>query len=159
MREGKPRHLHPGTIFARFITEAPQQILGFPALIALFSSGGLRWAVLVFVGLVALNIGVRALVWWRFTYAVLADELYIESGIFSRTKRSIPWDRVQDVDIERNLLARIFGWAKVKLETGGAGRDEGSLDSIAIADAETLRDLVRARRSGLLSRDFRAYIV
>jgi putative membrane protein len=84
--------------------------------------------------------------WWRFTYTLLPNEMYIESGVFSRNRRSIPWDRVQDVEIERGPLARLFGLAKVKLQTGGSGIDEGLLDSIGLSDAMALRDEVRARR-------------
>ena len=55
----------------------------------------------------------------------------------------IPFDRVQDIAIEQRLLARLFGTAKVKIETGGAAKDEGNLDMIALADAQALRDQVR----------------
>jgi putative membrane protein len=148
--EDKPRRLHPGTIIVRFLKDAPQQVIGAPALLAFFSDAGIKRALFYILAFAAISISFRAIAWWRFSYTVLPNELTIESGIFSRNKRSIPWDRVQDVDIERDMFARIFGWAKVKLETGGSGKDEGALDSIAIADAEALRDLVRSRRSGVL---------
>jgi putative membrane protein len=151
VNEGQPRRLHPGTILVRFLKDAPQQVIGAPALLAIFSDAGIERAIFYILAFAAVSISFRAIAWWRFSYAVTPDELTIESGIFSRNKRSIPWDRVQDVDIERDMFARIFGWAKVKLETGGGGKDEGSLDSIAIADAESLRDLVRSRRSGVLA--------
>ncbi len=148
---GEPRHLHPGTIIIGMIKQAPQQFFAIAAGIAAFSKAGLGKGLFYAAILVVVILGFRALAWWRFTYTVSPDELLIESGVISRNRRSIPWDRVQDVDIERDLFARIFGWAKVKLETGGAGKDEGSLDSIAIKDAEALRHLVRSRRSGALA--------
>lgn len=150
MNESGPRHLHPGTIIVGFIKALPRQIIAAIALAAFLSKFGFVTATLIFLAIVAIVIAFRALAWWRFTYNVLPDELTIQSGVFSRNKRSIPWDRVQDVDIERDMFARVFGWAKVKLETGGAGQDEGGLDSIAIKDAEALRALVRSRRSGAL---------
>jgi putative membrane protein len=48
------------------------------------------------------------------------------------------------VDIERALLARLFGLAKVRIETGAGGKDEGVLDSVTMAEADRLRDAVRA---------------
>jgi putative membrane protein len=78
------------------------------------------------------------------------DEIRIDSGIFSRTHRSIPFDRVQDVDITQGLIARLFGLGQVKFETGGsaaAAADEGVLAAIPLERAEQLRKLVRTRRS------------
>src|SRR5687768_5840302 len=90
-----------------------------------------------------LGIGIALLAWWRFRYTVGAGEIVIESGILRRQRRVIPYDRVQDVSIERRLLARLFGTAKVRIETGGSAADEGDLDMIALADAYALRDRLR----------------
>ena len=59
------------------------------------------------------------LYWWRFT-RVGENEIRIDSGIFSRTHRSIPFDRVLDVDIIQGPVARLLGLARVKFETGGS---------------------------------------
>ncbi len=114
--------------------------------VAVARDEGLGMLLLAVGGLLAAVLAFQVLAWWRFTYTLLPNEMYIESGVFARNRRSIPWDRVQDVEIERGPLARIFGLAKVKLETGGSGNDEGLLDSIALADALSLRDEIRARR-------------
>ena len=45
------------------------------------------------------------LYWRRFEYRVGSDEIRIDSGFLSRTHRSIPFDRVQDVDIEQGPVA------------------------------------------------------
>jgi len=90
--------------------------------------------------------------WRRFEYRVGADEIRIDSGVLSRTHRSIPFDRIQDVDITQGPLARVLGIAKVTFETGGGsalpGKEEGVLRAITLQRAEELRRLVRAHRSG-----------
>ena len=81
-----------------------------------------------------------------------ASEIRIDSGILRRTHRSIPFDRIQDVDITQPLLARAFGLARVKFETGGSAggkEDEGVLQAIALARAQDLRALIRARRGAV----------
>jgi putative membrane protein len=148
MEGGAAKRLDKRTILVRLIREAPQQLIAAPAAITLVSDAGLWQAMLILGAFVALNLAMNALVWWRFTYVILADEMRIESGVVSRTKRSIPWDRIQDVEVERGPLHRLFGLAKVKLETGGSGSDEGALDSIALADADALRVHVRERKTG-----------
>jgi putative membrane protein len=148
MSDGADRRLHPGTIFLRFIKEAPQTILALPAALAFSSRSGLTGALYLAAGLGAALLVVKWLVWRRFRYGVGAAEIVIESGILHRNRRSIPFDRVQDVDIERTFLARLFGLAKVRIETGAGGKDEGLLDSVSLAEANRLREAVRAGRAG-----------
>jgi putative membrane protein len=140
------RRVHPATVPLRVIKEAPSTLLGLPAAYAYISDRGIAETAAV-AGLVAFAaILYQWLAWRRFRYGIGAHELVIESGLFSRTRRSIPYDRIQDVDIERGPLARLFGLARLKIETGGSGADEGLLDSVTIAEAERLRALFQARR-------------
>jgi putative membrane protein len=96
--------------------------------------------ILVFAGIGA---AIALLGWWRFHYTVGDGEIVIESGILRRQRRVIPYDRIQDVAIDRRLLARLFGTARARIETGGSASDEGDLDMIAIEDAVALRDRLR----------------
>lgn len=138
------RHVHPGTIILRFAKELPSTVVAAPAALAYGSNMGLA-GFLLFAGLIgAIMVGINWLAWSRFRYGVGERDIVIEKGILNRTRRSIPFDRVQDVDIERRLLQRIFGLAKVKIETGGAGHDEGLIDSVTVAEADRLRAAVRA---------------
>ena len=138
------RRVHPATVVLRFLKEAPSTLLALPAGVAILSRGDLyrALAVAAVAGIVFLFF--NWLAWRRFRYGVGPSEIVIESGILHRNRRSIPFDRVQDVDIERALLARMFGLAKVRIETGAGGKDEGVLDSVTVAEADRLRAAVRA---------------
>ena len=90
------------------------------------------------LALLAFLAGSLFIYWTRFEFRVGEDEIRIDSGIFNRTHRSIPFDRIQDVDISQGPLARLFGIAKVKFETGGSsagGQDEGVLQAIPLEQA------------------------
>ena len=140
---GEPRRLHPATLIARWLKIVPQLAAGGIAIAASAADRGLQ-NFLMFAGIGMLAAaGFALLHWWRFTYAIGPREIVIEKGLLNRQRRVIPFDRVQDVAIEQRLLARIFGTAKVKIETGGSASDEGNLDMIGIGDAHALRDLVR----------------
>ena len=147
----RPRRLHPIIPVIALVKQLPEMLLPMVGVVAFARDEGLGTLLLAVGGLLAVFFAFRVLAWWRFTYTLLPHEMYIESGIVSRNRRSIPWDRVQDVEIERGPLARVLGLAKVKLETGGSGGDEGLLDSIALGDALALRDEVRARRGIVVS--------
>lgn len=138
------RRVHPGAILLRFIQGAPSVVFGLPAALAIFSKRGLGLALLAAAVIGGVMIFMQWLRWRSFRYGVGEREIVIESGILSRNRRSIPFHRVQDVDIERALLARLFGLAKVKIETGAGGKDEGVLDSVTVEEADRLRAAVRA---------------
>ena len=148
MSDDAGRRLHPGTIALRFVKEAPQTLLALPAALAFSSRIGLTGALYLAAGLAIVLLAAKWLVWRRFEYSVGPSEIVIESGVLNRNRRSIPFDRVQDVDIERTFLARLFGLAKVRIETGAGGKDEGLLDSVSLAEANRLREAVRAGRAG-----------
>ncbi|HLL31815.1 MAG TPA: PH domain-containing protein, partial [Allosphingosinicella sp.] len=144
MSDGADRRLHPGTIALRFVKEAPQTLVALPAALAFSSKMGVSGALYLAAGLAIVLMAAKWIAWRRFSYAVGPAEIVIESGILHRNRRSIPFDRVQDVDIERTFLARLFGLAKVRIETGAGGKDEGLLDSVSLAEAHRLRETVRA---------------
>lgn len=138
------RRVHPATVVLRFLKEAPSTLLALPAGVAILSKGDLYRALAVAAVAGVVFLFFNWLAWRRFRYGVGTREIVIESGILHRNRRSIPFDRVQDVDIERALLARLFGLAKVRIETGAGGKDEGVLDSVTVAEADRLRAAVRA---------------
>ena len=146
--EAAPRQLHPATLLARWLRVVPQALAGGIGL-AFTSTGKGYGGLLLFAALAAGIAGLFVLLaWWRFTYRIGTSEIVIEKGLLQRQRRVIPFDRVQDIAIEQPLLARLFGTARVKIETGGSAADEGSLDMIALADARALRDQVRHGRAG-----------
>lgn len=142
------RRLHPATLATRLVKSLPQYVVGLPALFGIMSDTDILILLLLALagGLVAF--GGAWLFWRRFRYGVGEREIVIESGILHRQRRVIPFDRIQDIDIEQGLLARLFGTAKVKIETGGSAKNEGDLDSIALADAYRLRETLRRGQAG-----------
>ncbi|HYN46103.1 MAG TPA: PH domain-containing protein [Allosphingosinicella sp.] len=138
-----PRRLHPATLLARWLRVVPQMLAVGIGLAATGRSQGLGRFLILALVMLAIG-GVLAFIyWWRFRYTLGPNEIVIEKGLLQRQRRVIPFDRVQDIAIEQRLLARLFGTAKVRIETGGAAKDEGNLDMIALADARALRDFIR----------------
>lgn len=122
----------------------------FPALAIAFSGigGSGRFAVALGVGAAAALIGtaITYFGWRRLTYVVGEADIRVESGIFSRQARSVPYERIQDVSLAEPLVARIFGLVAVKFETGAGGGEDISLTYLAAGEGERLRQLVRERR-------------
>ncbi len=75
-----------------------------------------------------------------------------ESGIIWKQYVTIPYDRIQNVDIYRGVLARILGLSDLQIHTAGVGgvaMGEGRLPGLSVADAERMRDelIMRAKQS------------
>lgn len=137
------RRLHPATLFIRFIKRAPEFVLGLPALIGFASDANMRKILLIAAVGATVSFAASLMSWLRFRYGVGERDILIESGVLNRQRRTIPFDRIQDIDIEQRFLARLLGTAKVRIETGGGGKDEGSLDTIHLAEAHRIREVIR----------------
>ncbi len=143
------RRLHPATLVVRWLKVVPQMLAAFIGLTVAMAKEGAGSVLLIAALLLLTGAAFVALAWWRFTYRVEANEIVIEQGVLQRQRRVIPFDRVQDIAIEQPLLARIFGTARVSVETGGSDKEEGRLDMIGLADARALRDRVRHGKAAI----------
>lgn len=143
MSDGETRRVHPATIAIGLVKSAPSTLVGLPALLAFGGEFGIvKVVLLTFVGLAAMTF-FTWLGWWHATYRLTDDEFVIEGGVLHRSRRSIPLERVQDVSIEQKPLARLFGLALVRIETGGGDKDEATLDSVTLREAHRLRLALR----------------
>ncbi|SOB88268.1 PH domain-containing protein [Sphingomonas guangdongensis] len=146
---GAAERLHPLYFLAELGGMLRQMAGGYAAIGYLAATGRWRMAALLLVVVSAATFVATFLHWRRFEYRVGAHEIRIDSGIVHRTHRSIPFDRIQDVDVSQGPVGRLLGIARVRFETGGSAGDkddDGALAGITLARAEALRDLVRARR-------------
>jgi putative membrane protein len=74
--------------------------------------------------------------WLRFRYGVgERDHRHRKRRSSTASGGIIPFDRIQDIDIEQRFWRGCWGRAKVRIETGGGGKDDGSLDTIHLAEA------------------------
>lgn len=146
---GAPERLHPLYVLTGLGSSLRQMIGAYAAVGYFAATGSWRTAAMMLAGIgIFLIVGIF-LHWRRFEYRVGANEIRIDSGVVNRIHRSIPFDRIQDVDISQGPLHRLLGLARVRFETGGsagATDDDGALSAIALARAEAIRDQVRARR-------------
>ncbi|MGB3165361.1 MAG: PH domain-containing protein [Alteraurantiacibacter sp.] len=109
---------------------------GADGLVPLLSSFGV---LLILAGVAA----VGWLQWYRTQYRIGENDIRLEQGVISRSARSVPYDRIQDVSLEQKLLPRLLGLVEVKFETGAGGKDELALAYVREAEGERLREVVR----------------
>lgn len=145
------QRLHMLGLLVGFVTGIPQLI--FPMVAAVFGTRGTGQPIISVIAVTAIlffSLFFRWLSWVRFRYYIGEHDVRIESGILSRTARSIPYERIQDVSIEQKPLARIFALGEVKFETGGGDGDDAKLSFVSVEEANRLREVVKAHKSGVV---------
>ncbi|MBD8486978.1 PH domain-containing protein [Frigoribacterium sp. CFBP 8759] len=109
--------------------------------------GWLGLLLLAVVVVIALFVGGFWLSWRMHTFRVGEDVVEVRSGIVFRTNRRARLDRIQGINIQRPLLARVFGAAK--LEVTQAGQDANvALAYLRSASADDLRREILRRAGG-----------
>jgi putative membrane protein len=139
----EPQRLHPMTLVQRVVSSLPAlAVILFPVLT---SSNSQSW-VSLFLGLAYGLFALPAIVlqYLRFSYRITPKQIVIQSGVFNRKNRSIPVERVQNIQIEQPLLARLTGTAKLQIETAGSSATEGSLEYVGLDEAHRIRRTIRS---------------
>jgi putative membrane protein len=141
------QRLHGFTVVSRSLTLARQLLL--PAILGGASAGddftsALQWIAVI---LAVPSIAIAAAQWAVFRYRLEGDELIIQSGVLSKRRRVIPLTRIQNIDLEQSGLERLFGMARLRMETAsGGGQTEASLAVLTRDDARGLRSELMRRR-------------
>ena len=86
--------------------------------------------------------------YWRYDF----DEtgLRTERGIIWKKYSTIPYERIQNVDIRRGILARLFGYSELSIHTAGYAvgfRSEGYIPAVGVEEAETIRKMIMEKIS------------
>jgi putative membrane protein len=147
---GEWRRTSPLSFLVRAITGLKNLI--FPAVAMLFGTqgwdGGGAFVIPAIAGMVLISSVFTYIAWRHFRYRIGEDDIRVERGLFNRTARSVPYERIQDVSLEQAPVPRLFGMAEVKFETGAGGKDELKIGYVTEAEGAALRETVRARKSG-----------
>ncbi|MDP2709564.1 MAG: PH domain-containing protein [bacterium] len=165
--------LHPKAVWLFFISSFLRLFivfifLGFQASILLSEIGEKDTGVMGYVGwflIIMVFLIVLLFIWAKLSYRFYKYELTDdgfrkELGVIYKKYVTIPYDRIQNVDIYRGILARILGLSDLNIQTAGAsaqmsryggltGGAEGRLPGLSREDAEKLRDelIRRAKQS------------
>jgi uncharacterized membrane protein YdbT with pleckstrin-like domain len=62
--------------------------------------------------------------WSATAFTVTDQRVILDSGVFSRSSKVIPIDRVQDVSTRRSLMGRMLGYGTVEIDAAGAAGAE-----------------------------------
>ena len=58
--------------------------------------------------------------WQSIVYTLTDQRIKLETGVFSRSEKIIPIDRIQDCTTRQSLLGRVLGYGRVEVDAAGA---------------------------------------
>lgn len=133
------KHLHPAHMLLSIVHTVRNAF--FPALfLFVFHQAGegswIYWGRFGFFAFIAVSTIWAVLKWWMFRYEFRAHALYVYDGLFIKSERHVPLDRIQNVQRNTSFLHRVLGLTALSLETGG---EEASLKLVAVTKREADR--------------------
>lgn len=99
---------------------------------------------ILFVIIILVEIWVR-MSYNRWFYEFTDDGLRLERGVIWKRYSNIPYERIQNVDIHRGIIARMLGFSTVMIQTAGYSGSpisEGHIPAVEVHKAEQIRSFV-----------------
>jgi putative transcriptional regulator len=106
-----------------------EQIIGVPELFAWLTLFIviIPYLIIIIITYVSLSVYIR-----NFTFIVSESSIVIHHGVFTKTKATIPYINIQNINIVSGVFDRIFKLYTVKIETAGASRGGASTSAIQV---------------------------
>lgn len=88
-------------------------------------------SIIIILGLIFLIV-IAFLRYWFFKFYIdeVSKEFTIESGVLNKTRITLPFHKIQKVEIQQNLLQRLCGVYKLEIDSAGSDKKEVSISAI-----------------------------
>ncbi|MBK9256449.1 MAG: PH domain-containing protein [Saprospiraceae bacterium] len=105
----------------------------------------------VLIGISAVSMIYSIINFFRTYFVVEDDELIIYSGVFNRKKTTIPFEKIQTINFEQNIIHRFFDVTRLKIDTAGTDKNEFEFQALDLQKASALRDILLSKRNKIQS--------
>ena len=143
--ETEDRYLHPLSVIFSLVDLIKQNII--PAFLGIF---GAAKGDLIYVGLALLFFVptfIFALIrYFTIRYRISDGELVVQEGLIFRRVRTVPVERIQNIDMVQGILHRMLNLAEVRVETASGTKPEAVLKVLSLDEMERLREGVKLQK-------------
>ncbi|MDW3645514.1 MAG: PH domain-containing protein [Bacteroidia bacterium] len=101
----------------------------------------------IILGIAGFQLLSSVISYFRFYYYAKDGELIIEKGVFQKTRLNIPFERIQTINFNQNILHQILKVYEVKIDTAGSANTELSIEALDKTTADAIRDFVMKERA------------
>ncbi len=130
----------------------------WPILLSFFIGGKNGNSFIDYVGYIALafaalNVFGSILTFFRFYFHIEDGAIVIDKGVLKRSKVNIPFERIQTINFQQNILHQMFGVVSLEIDTAGAGKAELTIDALNKEEAEAIRQFILTERKAVISEE------
>ncbi|MGY0692483.1 PH domain-containing protein [Virgibacillus sp. FSP13] len=149
MQNGK--RMHPMAMIAAYIKTVKEVFFLFILLFIVNIASEAWWVEIgrvLFIAYLVYRLFAVVLEWMRTRYVLGEEAVELDQGVFTRKHRSIPYQRVQNVQSKTPFYLQPFGLTSLTLETGAEG-DESSLTfaALKVEEAKRIEETLDAYRN------------
>ncbi|MFK8101336.1 MAG: PH domain-containing protein [Saprospiraceae bacterium] len=122
-------------------------------IIFLFKNSDAREAYLSYVimGIAFLSMLASIISYFKFYYYVEGEELIIEKGVIQSKRLNVPFERIQTVNFEQNIIHRIFNVVSLEIDTAGSKGKEFSITALSKEQAEAIRNYLLSQKRKIVT--------
>lgn len=124
----------------------------FISLIAVAAAAPIFWTI-AGIAVVPLFVVFSLFAYWQyrnFTFHIEGDNLIIHQGVLVKDRKSVPIDRIQSIQVTKNVIQRLLGLVALKVDTAGSRGNELEIPALEKDRADALRDLLYEKKEALL---------
>ncbi|MBM7704413.1 PH domain-containing protein [Metabacillus iocasae] len=105
----------------------------------------------LFIGLFVFSLFYIVVKWLTQTYELDHTSFHLYEGIFNKSKRTVPFSKIQNVNRHTSFFHRLFQVTSIRFETGMTG-DEAEVEFRVISQAEAneMEDYIKSRDEQLI---------
>ena len=142
------KYLHTTSLVFDLIAHVRSYL--FPLVFGLVGAANGNISLLIISGILFIPAVLRsAFRYFTLRYRIEDAHFYVDQGLIFRKTRTIPVDRIQNIDLTQNVLHRIFKVAEVKIETASGTEAEAVLRVLSMEEVDTLRKAIFAGKQML----------
>ena len=144
------KYLHTTSLVFDLIAHVRSYL--FPLVFGLVGAANGNVRLLIISGILFIPAVLRsAFRYFTLRYRIEDAHFYVDQGLIFRKTRTIPVDRIQNIDLTQNVLHRIFKVAEVKVETASGTEAEAVLRVLSMEEVDTLRKAIFAGKQMLMA--------
>ena len=137
------KYLHATSLVFDLIAHVRSYL--FPLVFGVVGAANGNVYFLIFSGVLFIPAVLRsAFRYFTLRYRIEDAHFYVDQGLIFRKTRTIPVNRIQNIDLTQNVLHRIFKVAEVKVETASGTEAEAVLRVLSMEEVDTLRKAIFA---------------
>lgn len=122
----------------------------FPFLLLFLFGGSMNKKDSIVYAVVALSIAgflFSIVAFFKYYFYLKDDKLIVQKGVIKKTKLEIPFDRIQSINFEQNLIHRIFNVVKLNMDTAGSVGSELQINALDYDLANAISDYILKHKS------------